>query len=318
MKYRQLGNTGLRVSEIGFGAWGIGGLTENITSYGPTNDQQSKNALSRAYEMGINFYDTSNIYGNGHSEELLGQVFKKNRDKVIIATKAGFPKHLGAQDFSPDYLRGSLEESLKRLQTDYVDLFQLHSPDVETIRRDKQIIEILKSLLKEGKIRSYGISVQSPNDGLIAIQEFGFPVIQTNINMVDQRSLENGLLDLAKKSNVGIIARTPLCFGFLTGKYNKNNLHASDHRNAYSDEQLKNWEEAPNLFSSLIDGGKRTFAQLALQFCLAQDVSTTIPGILTEQHANENALSSGLTPLTANELSYITKIYKNNTFFIKK
>jgi len=101
MKYRQLGNTGLKVSEIGFGAWGIGGLTENITSYGPTDDNRSKNALSRAYEAGINFYDTSNIYGNGHSEELLGQVFKKNRDKVIIATKAGFPKHREEQSFFP-------------------------------------------------------------------------------------------------------------------------------------------------------------------------------------------------------------------------
>src|SRR5690348_6794459 len=125
MRYRSLGKSGLTVSEIGFGAWGIGGRTAGETSYGETDDQRSRAALDRAFDLGITFFDTANVYGDGHSETLIGEAFAQKRDRVVIGTKAGLIRFGEAPDFSPEALRRSLAGSLKRLQSDYVDLFQL-------------------------------------------------------------------------------------------------------------------------------------------------------------------------------------------------
>ena len=133
MKYRNFGSTGLKVSEIGFGGWGIGGNNNNAKAYGPTNNQESILALKTAFDKGINFFDTSPLYGFGQSEILIGQTFKSNRDKVIIVTKVGYTDYLGNQNFSTKYIKKSLEDSLKRLETDYVDIFQLHDLPIEFI-----------------------------------------------------------------------------------------------------------------------------------------------------------------------------------------
>ncbi|MBI3513722.1 MAG: aldo/keto reductase, partial [Proteobacteria bacterium] len=197
MRYRPLGTTGLTVSEIGFGSWGIGGPSPGATSYGPTDDAVSLRTLARALERGITFFDTSNAYGNGHSEELIGQAFRHRRASVVIATKAGFPRFDQEPDFTPDHLRRSLEGSLRRLQTDHVDLFQLHSPPIALVLDDAAILETLRALVREGKARAFGISVRAPEDGLIAIRELGVPVIQANLNLLDQRAIGTGLMALA-------------------------------------------------------------------------------------------------------------------------
>ena len=150
MKYRNLGKTNLKVSEIGFGAWGIGGLSEGASSYGVTDDKESKKALIKAYEKGINFFDTSNIYGNGHSEELIGGVFRNLRDKIIIASKGGFLKHNGPRDFSSRNIIQSLDGTLKRLNTDYLDVYQLHSAPLKILRESSETLETLLEL-KEKK-----------------------------------------------------------------------------------------------------------------------------------------------------------------------
>ncbi|MCE7913035.1 MAG: aldo/keto reductase, partial [Candidatus Brocadia sp.] len=180
MKYRKLGNTGIEVSEIGFGTWGLGG-----NSYGPVDDNVSKTALRFAFDSGITFYDTSDLYGNGHSEEVLGDALHDVRDKIIISTKVGLLPHTGFGmpcDFSPAYIRQELDVSLRRLRSDYVDIYLLHSPTIEMLREDREIVATLQILKEAGKIHAYGISVRSPDDGLVAIQEFGINVVQVNFN----------------------------------------------------------------------------------------------------------------------------------------
>lgn len=315
MKYRKLGDTGLEVSEIGFGAWGIGGLSPGATSYGLTDDRESILVLRLAFELGINFYDTADLYGDGHSERLIGEALKDVRQKTVIASKVGFLTHNGPQDFSRKHLRESIELSLRRLQTDYIDLYQLHSPPGVSSFWLSSSINTLESFREEGKIRAFGISVRSPDDGLIAIRGLGFKTVQVNFNLIDQRALDNGLFALAQRENVGIIARTPLCFGFLTGKYSGREFGPRDHRSGWSAEQRERWATAHRLFSS----ENETPAQLALRFCLSyQSVSTAIPGMMTGEEVRENSVSSRLGPLTNRELRRINKIYGHSTFFLGK
>src|SRR5689334_18538686 len=189
MNYRPLGNTGIQVSEIGFGTWGIGGATtDGANSYSATDDAVSLSALNKALEVGINFFDTANIYGYGHAEELLGRAFSKKRDKAIIASKVGFIKHGGPWQLDGQYIRSELEKTLRRIKSDYVDLYEIHSPPIEMIQSQPECIETLRALKKEGKIRSFGLSIKNPNDGLIAINELCFETIQVNFSLIDQRA----------------------------------------------------------------------------------------------------------------------------------
>ena len=319
VRTRPLGATGITVSDIGFGAWGIGGATAGATSYGATDDGRSLDALTRAFDLGITFYDTSNAYGDGHSEHLIGRAFAGRRDRVVIATKAGFPRFDQPQDFSPGHLRASLEASLRRFDTDHVDLFQLHSPPIALVRERGEIIETLRALVTEGKARAFGISVKAPDDARVAIEELGFPVVQLNLNLVDQRAWDTGLLDLAAARGVGIITRTPLCFGLLAGKVAPDTVFdPADHRSAWPKAQIARWIEGSRLFVAAVAGRTRqTPAQVALRFCLSHPaVSSTIPGILAPAEAEENAAASALGPLSADEIAEIRRIYAGETFFV--
>jgi aryl-alcohol dehydrogenase-like predicted oxidoreductase len=315
MKYRRFGKTGITVSEIGFGAWGLGG-----DAYGPVDEKDAVAALELAFDKGVNFYDTADLYGTGKSEEILGKTFKKVRDRVIIATKGGTLPHAGfhmPQDFSEEHLRQALEKSLLRLRTDYVDLYQLHSPTLDDLE-ESGVIQTLEKLKAEGKIREFGVSVRSPDDGLVVIEKYGFPVVQVNFNMIDQRIQDNGLLDKAEEKNVGIIIRTPLVFGYLTGSLDwKKDFKGQDHRSNWPEEQLKRWSTAPDLFSFLYTD--KTPVQAALRFCLDFDaVSTVIPGMLNKKHVTENLKANKLPPLTEIEHRKIKDIYDNNDFYDKK
>lgn len=318
MQYRSLGSTGLTVSEIGFGAWGIGGAVSGANAYGVTDDTESKLALERALELGITFYDTADIYGYGHSEELLGEVFGNRRSKVIIASKVGFTKHGGPHDVSKQHIRAAIEGTLRRLKTDYVDIYQLHSPPMELLRTTPGAIDEMRLLKREGKIRAFGISVKDPRDGFVAIDEFGAESIQVNFSMIDQRALDCGLFDKALAAKVGIIGRTPLAFGFLTDKVKDTNFSETDHRTAWPQSQLKLWVEAPNVFSFVNHGKPRTAVQLALRFCLSFNaVSTVIPGMLKPIEVEENAKTSDIPKLTTEEIKAIGLTYHTHEFFKK-
>jgi aryl-alcohol dehydrogenase-like predicted oxidoreductase len=321
MKYRNLGKTDIKVSEIGFGAWGIGGLTEGATSYGETDDKESKKALMKAYEKGINFFDTSNIYGNGHSEDLLGETFEKIRKNIVIASKVGFLKHNGPQDFTSKHIIKSLNDSLKRLRTDYLDLYQLHSPDIKLFEEMPETIETLLKLKENGKIKAFGISVRSPEEGIIAATKYNFDSIQINFNLVDQRAVESGFMDICDRKNIGIIVRTPLCFGFLSGEYEKDyKFSQKDHRSTWQKEQIEVWANAYNLFLEAVDKDvNQTNSQIALRYCLSYNsVSTVIPGMLKEKEVIENAYASDLGILRKQEVSKLESIFRKNTFFLGK
>lgn len=319
MNYRQLGATGLKVSEIGFGTWGLGGASSGAIAYGPTDDKESDTALRRAFDLGINFYDTSDLYGYGHSEELLGRAFKSVRTRVIIASKVGFLNASGQQDFSPQHIKTAVEGSLRRLQTDYVDLYQLHNPPVDLLERDDGALRTLEVLKTEGKIRAMGISVRSPDEALVAVREYGFKSIQVNFNMVDQRALENGLMELRDREKIGLICRTPLCFGFLTGKYFEDTEFDNlDHRSTWPVRQRVVWANAYRSFIAVANNQDQTRSQFALRFCLSYPFSSVIPGMLNHEQVEENVVASRLGCLTEKELLGIKAIYLANTFFLGK
>jgi aryl-alcohol dehydrogenase-like predicted oxidoreductase len=219
------------------------------------------------------------------------------------------------QDFSPQHIRASIEQSLRRLQTDYVDVYQLHSPDLAAIDMDAAVAA-LEQLRRNGKVRAYGISARSPADALKVVEEYDFATVQVNFNLIDHRASESGLFHLAKSRHFGIIARTPLCFGYLTGRLSGGeNFDPSDHRNNWPAEQLQRWADAPRAFGKLYNGS-RSATQLALLFCLAFDpVSTVIHGMMRPDEVDENVGVSALGPLTINELAEIRRIYQERAYY---
>ena len=320
MKFRVLGNTGLLVSEIGFGAWGIGGNNEGALAYGPTEDGESIDAVRRAFDLGVNFYDTSDLYGYGHSEKLLGRALRKVRSEVIIASKSGFIRGASGQDFTPLAVKRSIEASLQRLGTDYIDLYQLHSPPIDVLSSEMGLIPMLKDCVREGKIRAYGISVRTPEDAYHVVDGYGFSAIQMNFNLVDQRALRGDLFDMCSKRGIGIVVRTPLCYGFLTGCYDAELVFdETDHRSRWSAEQLRVWADAYRLFIEGVYAQEdQTPAQFALRFCLSHpSVSTAIPGMLNRDHVEENAKAPALGLLNSCDLDRIRQVYHDHCFFIE-
>lgn len=239
---------------------------------------------------------------------------------MIIATKGGTLPHTTfemPQDFSSHHLRKALEGSLRRLKTDYIDVYLLHSPKIEDIHTNDNLLRTLETFQSEGKIRSYGVSARTPGDAMKAIDEFRFGIVEVNFNMIDQRALDLGLFDRAKAENLGIIVRTPLTFGYLTGKlHGDEQFQGTDHRANWPKDQLKRWAQAPQLFSFLYEGKNRTPAQAALRFCLDFDaVSTVIPGMIKIQEVLENEKAANMPPLTDEEMSCILNIYRNHDFY---
>jgi len=322
MRTRKLGSTGLRVSEIGFGAWGIGGNAGGAIAYGPTDDAQSIRALQAACERGINFFDTADLYGFGHSETVLGRALAgRRRGEVVLASKVGMVDADGRLDFSPAHLREALHRTLERLRTDYLDLYQLHGAPLEMLRRDSGPLEALEAFRREGKIRAFGLSARSPDEALAAVRELGLACLQVNFNLVDQRARENGLFALCAERNVGVIVRTPLCFGFLAGKVDAATVFdPADHRNRWSAEQRQRWADAVRLFfAGLGDRERQTPAQLALRFCLSfPAVSSVIPGMLTTAEVEENTRASDIGPLAPDDLDRFAGIYRSGEFFVPR
>ncbi len=319
MKYRPLGTTGLFVSEIGFGAWGIGGRTTGTTSYGDTDDRTSVAALDRALDVGINFFDTSSAYGNGHSEELIGQAFASKRSRAIIATKAGYDAWDKPPDFSPEAVVASAEASLRRLRTDYIDLFQLHNPPRDALHAPA-LREALDRLRAAGKIRAWGVSAKSPIEAIEALKMFDVAVVQANFNMMDVRALD-GLLGEVESARAGFIGRTPLCFGFLSGSLSRQTeFPPGDHRRGWSRAQLDNWiEGAADLLAAVKANPGRQGVQSALRFCLAfPAISSVIPGILTAAEAEENARASDAGPLEEEAVATVLAINSRRKFFVSR
>ena len=296
MNRRTLGRTGLSVSEIGFGAWAIGGNAFG-NSYGTTDDDESIRAVRRAVGLGCNFFDTADVYGHGHSEELLGTALHGVRDQVIIATKVGGNFYDGdvRMDFSPGYLRFAVERSLARLRTDYIDLLQLHNPPMNLIAATGTY-EPLDDLKREGLIRWYGVSVHPPEEGIAAVQSTMPDTVQIVYNLA-RREAEDTFLPTARAANVGVIAREPLANGFLAGRYSADSTwERGDIRSRMPRPYVTQLAALGQRVRELAEqsGGGMTAAQLALKFVLDRaEISSAIVGMKTVQQVEEN-LNAGM------------------------
>src|SRR5262245_55837335 len=266
MQYRTLGRTGLRISEVGFGAMTIGGEV-----FGATDDQESLRALHRALDLGMNFIDTADAYGRGHSEELLSQVLKTRRHEMILATKGGnqFTVRQGLRNFDPEYITSALEASLKRLQIETIDLYQLHNPSPEVMRRG-EIFERLDRCKREGKIRFYGVSLEKTADGVVAIETGKPDTLQVVYNILHQDH-ETQLFQLAHKENIGILARVPLERGVLSGRFQKREefVEKDWRRGVFPEDGLAQTRAAVEKLDFLIKGDVPNLAQAALRFILS-------------------------------------------------
>ncbi|HEV7766984.1 MAG TPA: aldo/keto reductase [Thermoanaerobaculia bacterium] len=295
MHYRLLGKTNLKVSEIGFGGWAIGGpagASGTPLGWGKTNDDESLGTIRRARELGVNFFDTSDSYGFGRSESLLGIVLSRTRKDVVIATKVGVARDVDGKlrkDFSREHIQHAVDGSLKRLRTDYIDLYQLHNPTLDDLRND-DIHEAMDRLQEAGKIRFWGVSVTTPEEGIEIIRNGWGYALQVLYNVLNQAPASE-LFPLAKEKGYGIIARVPLASGLLSGKFRPDTAFATDdvRQNFLTPKRLEEVIPRVDEVKSIIGGTARALAEGALRFVLADDaVSTTIPGMRNVRQVEMN------------------------------
>lgn len=315
MRYRNFGNTGIKVSEIGFGCWQIGGNGRG-NSYGPTDDKTSLEAINRALDLGLNFFETADVYGFGHSEELLGRAFRSKRDRVILATKVGadFYQGQGFQSFTPEYIRFALEKSLSRLQTDYIDVYMLHNPPLKLLAR-AETFDTLKELKKEGRIRSFGVSVFTPTEGLTALNIGRPDCLEIAYNIFSFKA-EEALFPRAHEAGCAIIAREPLANGFLTGKYAQApHFPAGDYRKNWPLAYVQVRSDAGRQLVFLQKEGRQSLTQGALKFALAdRAVSVVIAGMKNIEQVEENLAVVNQEGLDNSQLAAIRNLQARNFF----
>jgi aryl-alcohol dehydrogenase-like predicted oxidoreductase len=310
MQYVQLGRRGPTVSTVGFGAWAIGGA-----NWGPTDDDVSRQALHAALDQGVTLIDTADVYGFGHSEELIADVMReRGKGDVIIATKAGSDFYHAEesddagygpirQSYDKEYLIFATEQSLKRLEVDSLDILQLHSPDLAKLERDEPW-EALETLKTQGKIRHAGLSIQSFKETeqahLLDRHHGLLDCIQVRYNLLE-RQAEEALLPKALEYGIGVIVRIPLLFGLLTGKFDRDSRFGEDdHRQMnLSPEKLAGYlddlQRRRPLFDQFPD---QTQTQISLRFGLSHPAChTTIPGAKTAEQVHDNCAASDLGPL---------------------
>lgn len=312
MRDRPLGTTGIPVSEIGFGTWAIGGNANGMVAYGPADDDESLRSLAEARDLGCTFFDTSNLYGWGHAEELLGRAFASCRHDVVLATKAGYASRDGKQDFSPPAIRASLERSLTRLRTDYVDLLQLHNPTPDDLDGNDALFAELDAMRAEGLIRAAGISARSPDEALVFAERHRPACLQVNFNLGDLRALRNGLFEICRAAGIGIVVRTPLASGFLTGQLGDDDVFvSSDHRSRFDAETRARWTDSVRLLAPVFsDAADATPAQNAIRFCLSfEAVSSVIPGMMRISDVRDDLGAAPLPRLHAEQLRAVEAVY---------
>ncbi|MGH7927828.1 MAG: aldo/keto reductase [Candidatus Binatia bacterium] len=309
MRYKVLGKTGLRASVVGLGTMVHAG------HFGPMRDEESLGAIDTALDLGVNFIDTSDAYGAGYSETLLGQALKGRRDKVIIATKGGnvmTGPDRGKRNFAAEYIDKVLHESLTRLQTDYIDLYQLHNPTADVIQRG-DVWEVLERRQQEGKIRHYGVSINTMEEGVAAAQDGRSATIQVEYNLLTQEPAD-AFFSLAQAANIGIIARVPLKRGILTGKMtaaDEQRFQGEDVRaRSFKGEPFRKELAKAEQLRFLVHGPVQSMVQAAIAFAVAHPaVSLTIPGARNAAQMRENAAGADVT-LTAEDLDKVADLWR--------
>ncbi len=328
MRYRELGKTGLKVSEIGFGVW-----TVSTTWWGVKEESVGLSLLRKAFDLGITFFDTADTYGNGLGETILAKALGDRRDKILIATKVGydFYHHTSRrgqeelpQDFSPAYLEFALEGSLKRLQTDRIDLYQLHNPRIDVIRRE-DTFETLERFKKEGKIKSFGVALgpainaRQIEEGKAALEERHVDSVQIIYNLLEQM-LGEAIFPVARKAGAPVLVRVPHASGLLDGTVTPETVFTeSDHRyhRVSTDERKRQWQEEGlkkiDQLRFLTEGKGRTIGQAALKFILSESsVSSVFPNLYSEKLLTEFAAASATPDLTQTELNRVAELVSSN------
>jgi aryl-alcohol dehydrogenase-like predicted oxidoreductase len=315
MQYRELGRTGWKVSTISFGAWAIGG------TWGTVQDEESLAALHRALDLGVNFFDTADVYGDGRSEQLLAKLRKERSEPFYVATKVGrgFNPHIAA-NYNKENLTAFVERSLKNLEVETIDLLQLHCPPTEVYYRP-EVFDALDSLVQAGKLRYYGVSVEKVEEALKAMEYPNVQTVQIIFNIFRQRPLDL-FFGEAERRKVGIMARLPLSSGMLTGKLTQQSTFQNgDHRHG---NRRGEWFDRGETFSgldydlglqaveelrALVPAGM-TLTQMALRWILMWPaVTCAIPGAKRPSQVEENVAAADLPSLSKETMNQVRAIY---------
>ena len=315
MIYRKLGRTGWRVSTVSFGAWAIG------SAWGHVDSGEALRALHKAVDCGVNFFDTADVYGDGHSERLLAQLERERDEEIIIATKAGrrLDPHI-ADGYNAENLSQFIERSLKNLAVEALDLLQLHCPPTEVYYRP-EVFAALDDFVKQGKVRYYGVSVEHVEEALKAIEFPNVQSVQIIFNIFRQRPADL-LFNEAERRQVGILARLPLSSGMLTGKLNtKSEFAPDDHRafnrhgeafdrgETFSGVDYQVGLQAVEDLRALVPAGT-SLTQFALRWILMHEaVTCAIPGAKRPEQVEENVSASDLPPLSSDVMQRVKELY---------
>jgi len=325
MKYRRFLKSGVATSEIGFGLW-----TVSTGWWGNKSEDEAVRLLQRAFDYGIIFYDTADTYGNGRGEMLLAKAFRNKRSQITISTKFGYDFYHFAgerkgqqeipQDFSPNYIRFACEESLKRLETDHIDFYQVHNSKMDAVLND-DLFSALEQLKTEGKILSYGAALGPAigwrEEGIKLMTERKIDGLHTIYNLLEQEPGRD-FFPIAEEHQVGILVRVPHSSGMLEGKYTaETKFDEKDHRSHRSKSWLIEGLQKIEQLKFLTEDKNRTLGQVALKFILAQpSVVTVLPNIYNEEQLKEFAMAAETPDLTRDELKQLDELYKNN-FYVK-
>jgi aryl-alcohol dehydrogenase-like predicted oxidoreductase len=316
MKYRKLGTTNLLVSELSFGTWGIGG------EWGSKDDQESLRAIDTAIDRGVNFFDTADVYGNGHSEELLAKATKGKEAQIHIATKFCRAGDIyDPETYSMESVTKFCEDSLKRLNREYLDLFQIHCPPMEILQQGA-VFDVLDRLKEQGKIRYYGVSVEIVEEGLVCLEQPNVSTLQVIFNVLRQKPVDT-LFPRALDKGVGILARVPLASGLLTGKFHadskfENDDHRHFNRNGeafnvgetFSGLEFKKGVELSRHVSWIAEG-RENMTRAALRWILDHEaISTVIPGFKNEKQVEDNLRATEVKSFSNDELEKLATFYK--------
>lgn len=315
MNYNQLGKTDMKISEVSLGTWALGG------DWGNVSKEDALASLHHAIDRGVNFFDTADVYGSGRSEELIGQVLQERSETVYVATKFGRRDNFAElSNFTYDKVKSYCEDSLRRLQTDALDLYQIHCASTEVLE-NQGVFAVLEDLKKEGKIRYYGVSVETDAQGLFVLENTQASSLQVIVNLLRQKPIGQ-MIAQAAKQNVSILARVPLASGLLTGKYNKDSqFPENDHRNFNRDGAAFNvgetfgglpFEKAIELVEQLdwIKEGRDSMADAALKWLLQQEgITAVIPGFKSIEQIDSNLAAANTKPFSQAELDRLSDFY---------
>lgn len=317
MKYKTLGKSGIKVSEIGFGAWTIA-----LDWWGKKiDDDEAKRMLKKAYDVGINFFETGDMYGKGKSEKLIGEVFNGMRDDIIISTKYGYDFESATQightelpqKFDPVFTEHALKKSLERLQTDHIDVYGLHNPKMHHIK-DDTIFQTLDKKIEDGQIKTYqvalGPAIGWTREGLEAMNRKNVSAVQTVYNILEQTP-GNELIENAEKKNVGILVRVPDASGILTGKVNADTkIDEKDHRSVRKGEWIKESLKKVEQLRPIAKLNGLNITEFAIKFILSKNtVSSVLPTVISTDEIETFASMSDGKYLNSQDMREITEMY---------